>query len=216
MSATTTDIGPILPPGNAILHKSPAGGVPPAEWHIAEVRCGMERACRDKLQRTGFESYVASRVETRVYASRNRRRVERVVIPAKVFVRLTEAEHIVAHEACAPALYKFMTDRARQPRDAEPLSSAADRFRRAGHPFAVVPEEQMQRLRFMLGQAERPVEFVTRPLSLGDRVRVIRGPLAGLEGGFVRQGRATYIAVLLDALGCTLTEIPETDIEPLG
>lgn len=187
--------------GYVKVHKTPAGGVPEKKWYIAEVRVGMERVCRERLLRSGIESYVASRIETRVYASRNRRIVEQVVIPAKLFVHIPDDERVPVLQTCSPAIYKFMIDHAGRPNNL------------GVKPYAIVPDEQMQRLRFMLGQAERPVEFASRPLHLGDRVRVIRGPLRGLEGSFLRQGRSTYIVVLIETLGYTFTEIQQDDVE---
>lgn len=53
---------------------------------------------------------------------------------------------------------------------------------------AVIPEEQMERFRFMLDYSPEAVEICSTPLAAGDAVKVIKGPLAGLEGELVMIG----------------------------
>lgn len=85
----------------------------------------------------------------------------------------------------------------------------------------------------MLGNAERPVGFITRPLSVGTRVRVVRGRLRGLEGEVLRlppepkaatapQNPAdeealpeTDLLIMLDILGCARVTINPLDLQPL-
>ena len=173
------------------------------QWFVAEVRTSMERACRQKIVDSGLEAFVASQTERHVYASRNTRTVEHVVIPSKIFVHVLDSQRVGIMQLCSPSIYKFMTNRA-----------AADN-KYGLKPYAVIPDEQMQRLMFMLGRAERPVSFVEQPLKVGDRIRVIRGPLTGLEGNYMRDGRASYIVVNLDLLGFTLTEVQHNDVEKI-
>ncbi len=193
----------IIRKGYAPLHNAPAGGVNEREWYIANVRTGTERVCRDLLTRNGYEAYVASRIEERVYASRNRRKIEKVIIPSKIFLHIKDSDRIDVLRLCTPSIYKFMTDRA----------VGSDNNGR--HPYAIVPDLQMQQMQFMLGYAEKPVIFSTSSLNEGDPIRVMRGPLAGLEGSFVRSDGNTYVAVRIALMGYTLTEIPEADIIPI-
>lgn len=53
---------------------------------------------------------------------------------------------------------------------------------------AVIPEEQMERFRFMLDYSPEAVEICSTPLAAGDAVKVVKGPLAGLEGELVMIG----------------------------
>ena len=190
--------------GYAPLHNSPAGGVEEGKWHIAEVRTGMERVCRDKLLKAGYTAYVASRMEERVYASRNRRKIERVLIPSKIFVHITDSDRIPVLQLCTPAIYKFMTDKACAPK--------ANGMRN----YAIVPDIQMQQMQFMLGYADKPVSFSTSILNEGDPIHVVRGPLAGLDGFFIKQNNNTYVAVRVNLIGYTVTEMPEADIIPIA
>lgn len=64
-----------------------------------------------------------------------------------------------------------------EPAGGQPLYGTA----RRKHP-AVIPDEQMDRFRFMLDYSPEAVEMCSAPLAPSDAVKVIKGPLAGLEG----------------------------------
>lgn len=188
---------------SAPLHKPFAGGVPDRKWHVALVRRNYERLCRDKLQSLGHEAYVASQKETHVYGSRNRREVERLVIPGIVFILVNEKERQATLKEC-PLIYHYMTNRAERANDL------------GRHPFATIPDNQMERLRYMLYHAETPVNFTSEPLRLGDHIRVARGQLAGLEGTISRQASSTFLVVTLDILGSAMVTISPDDIERIA
>lgn len=85
-----------------------------------------------------------------------------------------------------------------------------------GKPLAIVPEIQLDRLKFMLGQSELPVSFITTSYKPGDKVRVIRGCLSGLEGEMValKPGK-TELIVNLNYLGCARVSIDKSNLELL-
>lgn len=180
-----------------------AGGVPERQWMVAIVKRNTEKACREKLLQLGYESYVATQRETRIYRCRKRTNIERVIITSIVFIHTTERERIHILKEC-PFVHYFMTDKAGQAND----------FGR--HPFAIIPDHQMEQLRFMLYNADVPVNFTSLPLHLGDRIRVIRGKLTGLEGQIARTGNTSHIGIQIDFLGCALVDIPPTDLEKIA
>ena len=188
-------------PGSSTLHTTPAGGVSPGPlWYVVDVRSTMERVIRDRLLNQGIEAYVASQEDLHVYKNRTKRMTERIVITSKVFVRIQPEQRLDVLRA-HPAVYKFLIDKASQP--------SVTGYRR----YAIIPDAQIQRLQYMLRYSPEPVTFIDRPLHLGDRVRVLRGPLVGFEGDFLRQGSHTYIVVTLDKLGYTQTQFPLSDVE---
>ena len=60
----------------------------------------------------------------------------------------------------------------------------------------------------MLDYSEEAVNMSNVPLSPGEKVRVIKGPLRGLEGELVTLNGKTKIAVRLDMLGCASVDMP--------
>ena len=118
--------------------------------------------------------------------SDRRKIVDRVVIPMMIFVHVDPAERA-----------EVLT-----------LSSVSTP--------AVIPDEQMERFRFMLDYSEEAIEVCSSPLAPGEQVRVIKGPLAGLEGELVTIDGKSKVAVRLDMLGCAHVDMPVGFVERVG
>ena len=176
-----------------------AVGVPAVHWYVAIVNHNSERMAASRLGAMGYECYVASQSEMRVGRDGRRRAVDRVVIPSMLFIRCSEARRLVAVNT--PYIYRFLTNKAGRPNA-------------YGKPVAIVPDGEMARLRFMLGNSERPVEFVEPTYHVGDKVRVVRGPLRGLEGEVeTAEDGASYLCVNFPLFGMARTRIEPIDIE---
>jgi hypothetical protein len=82
---------------------------------------------------------------------------------------------------------------------------------------AVIPEEQINRLKFMLRNAKDSVEVgASARLVIGERVKVIRGPMQGLEGKLCYNNiDDPKIAIHIGALGYACVRISRDDIVPL-
>ena len=78
---------------------------------------------------------------------------------------------------------------------------------------AVIPDEQMAQFRFMLDYSQEAVEMCSAPLAPGDAVKVIKGPLAGLEGELVILNGKSKVAVRLDKLGYAHVDMPVGFVE---
>lgn len=184
-------------PGSADVDD--AGGVPGACWFVAVVSHNGEHAVARRLGERGYVTYVASQREMRVWRDGRRKEVDRVVIPSTVFVRC--AEHERRDVLRTSGVRGFLMNRAG----------------RGGSSVAVVPDVQLDRLRFMLGATDRRVDFVGEGLRAGMCVRVVRGSLCGLCGEVVGDGRSAdgsvRLLVRVDALGCACVEISELDLE---
>ena len=167
------------------LHNGSGFAVPNAKWYIAECKPTRERTIRTMLQKANYEAYVASRMEVHTYKSRNKRQVEKVVIPSKVFVH-TEQSNLIKILYEYSAVYRFM------------LNKAVATDKNGIRPFAVVPDDQMQQLQYVLGYASNPVFLTADDLELNQKIRIMRGPLTGLEGFFFKKGHSTYIVVKVE------------------
>ena len=184
-----------------VMHKGSGFAVSDtnAKWFIAECKPTKEKSVRTLLQDAGYEVYVASRSEMVVYKSRNRRIKETVMIPGKVFVR-TEESKLMSIMLDYSSVWRFMLDR-----------TAKDRK------FAFVPDGEMQQLQYMLGNAENPVLITADSLKVNQKVKVMRGALAGLEGLFYKEGHASFIVikVTMGTSHYVYTEVPIEDIKPV-
>ena len=171
-------------------------------WYVAIVNRNSEKLIREKLLQKGYEAYVASQMEDHVWKNGRKKKIEHVLIPAKIFIRLTEQERLeVVH---LPYISYFLTDKA----------MATNAF--GVHPLAVIPDREMQMLRFMLCNADSPVDFVSTQFRAGDRIRIVRGALKGFEGEVARITGETYVFIRLSVLGSALTRVSPQDIEVLN
>ncbi len=78
-----------------------------------------------------------------------------------------------------------------------------------------IPAAQMEQFRFMVDTSGSAVQFDTRPLSPGEKVRVIKGALSGLEGELVTVDGKSVIALRIEQLGCATVEMHRSMVEPI-
>jgi hypothetical protein len=151
------------------------------------------------LTKADYNVYVASRTEEKVDKSRNRYKKETVVIPGKVFVR-TEESKLMGILLGYSSVHRFMMNRSTKVRT-----------------YAFVPEDEMQQLQYVLGKAENPVLITAESLKIDQKVQVMRGALAGLNGWYYKKGHTSYIVikVTMGTNHYVYTEIPIEDIRPL-
>lgn len=167
-------------------------------WYVAIVNHNTEKKVAERLSASGREVWVASQQVRRIWKNGRKAMVDRIVIPSKVFVKCTESER--RELVKLPYINRFLSDRA--------LSGVSGTAR-----LAIIPQDQIDRLRFMLGQSDIPVEISAVPYRPGDRITVIRGSLKGLQGEIVRVSEGkTELAVQIDMLGCARVTIDSSDV----
>ena len=170
------------------------------QWLIARVAPNTEKACRERLVDLGYDVFVASQEEIRIYKNgerKKRKKIERVVITQYVFLHLTEQERRVV--VALPFIKAFLINRSSEQRA-----------------FATVSDEQMRQLKKMLGQSEHNVQFITSGFSLGDEVIVMNLGSNDYTGRIVRVpgDKSTYVGVRLNELGCAYLEISPENLLP--
>lgn len=183
-----------------------AVGVPFSEekhWYIAIVKHGNEKICCRKLSEYGYESYIPVQRILRQYANGRKKWVDKIVITSKVFVHVTESDRL-KNVVTLPFISHFMVDPSR-------------RNNKNGHAaMAIVPDKEMDMFRHMIDQDEHPValEDNANSYSSGDKVRVVYGKLAGLEGTVVRMADGKHrLYVSLDILGSAYVEVDASWLE---
>lgn len=179
-----------------------AVGVENRKWYVAIVNNNTEKAVQDRLTKLGYETYVAKQKVIRVWKNGKKARVDKVLLQTLVFIKCTETER--KEVVTLPYINRFMTNRT----CASTNSSTK--------PLAVIPQKEIDTLRFMLGQSDVPVSLIDTPYKINDRITVIRGSLKGLEGEVVEsENGKSEIIVKIDILGCARVVIDTTDIEPV-
>lgn len=179
--------------GNAV-------GVEKPSWYVAIVKNNTEKSVLDKLTKLEYECYVPLQSELRVWRNGRKTKVERVVIPTLVFVNCTESsrKEIIKY----PYILRFMTN-------------MAGSFTSAGNkPLAKIPDTQIKTLQFILNQSNEPIEFSSKPIKKGDKVRVVRGDFIGLEGEvFSLKNTRSNLIIDFDFLGCVKLSIYTDNLE---
>ena len=163
-------------------------------WLVAIVRICHEKKTSERLTKMGIENFLPIQQEVHQWSDR-RKVVDRVLIPMMIFV------HVDLHEQkevlTLSAISRYMVLRG----ESTP---------------AIIPDQQMLRFKFMLDYSDETISMSTSPLAPGEKIRVIKGPLAGLEGELVNVNGKSKVAVRLKMLGCTCGDIPVGCVEPVS
>lgn len=177
-----------------------AVGVEKSYWFVAIVNHNSEKQSSEKLNKLGVTNYLPTQKEIRVWKNGRKSKVYRIVIPSTIFIYCTEQRR--KEIVNLPFIFRFMTNRAGSIKDS------------TNKPLAIIPDNEIERLKFMLGQSDIPVEITSKPFKPGDKVRVIRGNLAGLEGEVMDMKEAkSELIVTLNIFGCAKLSIDTVNLE---
>lgn len=178
-----------------------AVGVPESYWFIAIVKNNTEFSTLSKLEEKGYEAYVPYQVRTVATPRGGKRKRNCVVIPTMIFIHCTEEERKII--VSFPFINRFMVDR----------MCSKDSFNKS--PIAHIPDEQINKLKFMLWNCDKEVLFEPLSLKVKDEVEVIRGGLKGLIGNVERIDNDVRLYIRIDALGYAGVRINASDVKIL-
>lgn len=160
-------------------------------WYAAYTHSRHEKRVAEHLQRIGVESYLALYTATRQWNQR-RAQVDLPLFPGYVFVRIALVERV--RVLSAPGVAYLVGTR--------------------GEP-APLADGEIEPLRDCLSHSLRaePIPY----LSAGSRVRVVAGPLSGLEGVIVRRDGGTRFVVSIDLIMRAIAiNVDGLDLELVG
>ena len=162
----------------------------PKRWVAALVHTNCEKKVASKLDNLGFENYVAIQTEEHQWSDR-KKKIDRIVIPMVVFVRLAKEEEDEFRRL--PFIIKFIS------------------YPGSNELATPIPDNQIEQLRFLLKHSESPVNFCNN-IKIGDAVRITAGPLKGLTG-YCCSVNNSGIAIHLELLGYATTYVSKMYIE---
>lgn len=188
----------IIPLTNSVVND--AVGLEKSFWYVAIVNYNTEHKVSERLTKLGVSNYVPSQTEYKVWKNGRRVKKERLVIPSTVFVYCSET--LRRELINLPYINRFMTN------------CAGSKDGLLHKPIATIPNEQIETLKFMLGNSDTPVNITVVNFKPGDKVRVMRGELKGLEGEVQDMSKdKSELVVRLDVFGCARLEIDTINIE---
>ena len=163
----------------------------PKFWLAAYTRPKSEKKAASELAKSGLETYVPVQTMMKQWSDR-KKKVDVVVIPMVIFIRCTveDVSAITRH----PLVLKLIS----MPGRKTP---------------ARIPDNQIAKLKFILNEYDVPVSFEPIAFKELDKVKVIRGRLAGLEGEVLRVDDKTRLVISLDFLGGATLSIDMLDLE---
>ncbi len=177
-----------------------AVGMGKSQWYVAIVQHNTEKSCAKKMNKIGIQTYVPIQAEYRIWKNGRKAKVDRVVIPSTIFIKCTESERLEIVKL--PFINRFMTNKAGIIKNS------------INKPLAIIPENEIKLLIFMLGQSDIAVEITKKPFKTGDEVRVIRGALAGLVGEVMNLKKAkSELVISFNSFGCARLYIETNNLE---
>ena len=164
----------------------------PKRWVAALVQMNCEKKVATKLDKLGIENYVAIQTEEHQWSDR-KKKINRVVIPMVVFIRLVKDEEDKFRRLSF--ILKFIT----YPGSKELATP--------------IPDEQIDKLKFLLHNADAKVSIIEN-LKVGDKVRLVRGPMKGLEGelSYIEENKP-IVAIRIDGLGYACVSVDKINLE---
>ena len=162
-------------------------------WLVAYVRLYHEKKTAERLTAMNIENFLPIQEEIRQWTYR-KKKIKRVIIPMMIFVHVDGTERSQVLTLSAISRYMVL---------------------HGEHVPAVIPDKQMEQFKFMLDYSEEVVEMCTTPLSPGEWVKVVKGPLTGFEGELVEMNGKTKVVVRLDLLGCAGVDMPVGFVEKM-
>jgi transcription antitermination factor NusG len=162
-------------------------------WIAIYTRPKSEKKAAYELGKT-VNTYVATQTITKQWSDR-KKRIESVVVPMVIFAEVSSDEEISFIKR-HPLVLKILTWPGQKT-------------------VAHIPSKQIENFKFMLSVSDRPVEFIQGNYRLSDHVRVVRGPLSGLEGTIDKtlDGGNTFIIIAIGILGGAKVSVDNSDLE---
>lgn len=164
----------------------------PKYWIALFVKMNSERSVGLKLSKMGIVTYVPTQKQVRQWSDR-KKTINKVMIPMVVFAQVDRQieKRLIS--------YSFIHKLLSYPGEKD---------------VAIIPDDQIEKLRFMLNNADSEVQISDNILEEGMCVRVIRGPLRGLEGELCNVvDRNISVAIRINCLGCACVNVSKCDIE---
>ena len=164
-------------------------------WYVAHTRVNQELLIKKKLDELEIENFLP--LEEQVRETPLGRKSFRVpLIHGMIFIRTDKMTSFsLLNEYSLNMVYL---------KDIE------------GRGSLVVPDKQMEDFMFLLDFSPEGIEILNKDLKRGDRVRVIKGPLQGLEGELVRLRGHKRVVIRLEGVASIATSyIPGSFLEKI-
>lgn len=161
-------------------------------WYAVSTRSRHEKTATSILDGLGIVSFLPLVSLERQWSDR-KKMVAMPLFPGYIFVQIAGSAELRVRVLKVPGVVSFVGNQ--------------------NGPLAV-PEREIDSVRAVvsLGEGYYPHPF----LKAGDRVRVVRGPLAGIEGTLLRCGGQSRLVISVEMIQRSVSvEVAAADVEPV-
>ena len=164
-------------------------------WYVAYTRVNQELLIKKKLDELGIENFLPLEEQVRE-TPLGRKMIRVLLIHGLIFIHTDKVTSFSLINECSLNIVYL--------KDIE------------GHCSLIVPDKQMEDFKFLLDFSPAGIEILNKDLKRGDRVRVIKGPLQGLEGELVRLRGHKRVVIRLEGVASIATSyIPGSFLEKI-
>ncbi|PKQ63156.1 hypothetical protein BZG02_10370 [Labilibaculum filiforme] len=158
-------------------------------WHAIYTKSRSEKKLYDELCGKGIKAYLPMQKQLRVWSDR-KKWVETPLFTSYVFAQVSAKEYDEVLHSFYAVCYVRIAGKA-----------------------VVIRDAQIDALRCFLADKGREIEMRGADMAMGDRVKVIAGPLKGVFGEVIEVRGKHRLAIRFESLGaCVLTEIKAEDV----
>jgi transcription antitermination factor NusG len=152
-------------------------------WYVFYTRSNAEKAVYNNLLREKYDVFLPMIKTLRLWKNRQKKIVSKVIFRSYIFVRIAESE---------------IDEIVKMPNIVFCVSF--------GKKYSIVPDRDIKCIIQMLSLGQEL--YTEKNYSEGERVKVVRGPLAGYEGLLLRQKDKYSFGILLnDIKQCACVDI---------
>lgn len=161
-------------------------------WYAVYTAPRAEKKLSERFDQEGIEHYLALQKVKRRWSDR----VKEVIVPVingYIFVHIPSVNF----------------------RKVVSVYGAIAFVKEGGMPTPI-PDNQIKRLKFMIENADEPVEYTQDSFEHGETIRICKGPLEGMMGELVEIKGKHRVMVRLERFGCAMTTVPASFIEKIS
>jgi transcription elongation factor/antiterminator RfaH len=162
-------------------------------WYAVLTRSRQEKIAASMLEYLEVANFLPLLRQERHWSDR-KQMVSVPLFPGYLFVRIATTAEILLRVLKVPGVVDFV---------------------RSGTGPVAIADGEIADVRAVLshGVGCSPYPF----LKAGDRVRVVRGPLAGVEGTFIRSGSQSKLVISIEMIQRSVAaSVAESDVEPVS
>jgi transcription termination/antitermination protein NusG len=171
---------------------NPAGTLGEASWYAVLTRSRQEKVSASMLESFGIENFLPLTIERRQWSDR-KQLVNVPLFPGYLFVRIPMLRDAQLRVLTVPGVVRFIGNHT------GPQS---------------IPAAEIENVQTVLSYR---VECTPCSMpKIGDRVRIFRGVLAGIEGTLVRCGSDSSLVISVETIQQSIAiRVDRSDIEPV-